>query len=339
MYNMTSIIQCIRCNGEMMYDNNNYSCELCNYKYPVKDGILLTDTTKDTFLDIKGYIDEKKQDRPIVNFIDFIQAMYTERGQLRALEVAGGPGNLTKQVLEYNYFSELWSSDISVAFLEYQQKYIVSECCKFIQMNASNTFPFVNNSLDIVYGNSCLHHFLHYEKTLSECFRVLKPGGIAIFGEPISTGIQPLMLMLSLIAEIDHNERKPIFTLNEYKRIKQIPIDSEMLRILATTKQYDKLGKFEDKYQYNIEELTTLAKTIGFSSFQTIKDINPSSFLYNPTVQTYIEQIELFIQTIINKWKIPSQYMWIVEEVYSNMVKPNLGTNHCALFTVFCMKK
>jgi len=316
-----------------------YTCKGCEHTYPLKDTIVLTDTTNDTLLNITDYIDEKKQDTPIVNFLDFFQTIYAERGPLRALEIASGPGNLTKQALAYNFFSELWSSDISVSFLQHQTTILSSSLCKFVQMNASNTFPFPDNSLDIVYGNSCLHHFLHYETTLSECFRVLQPGGIAIFGEPVATGIQPLMLMLSLIAEFDTKEVQPIFTPEEQARIKQIQIDSNMLFTLAKTKQYTTLGKFEDKYTYNMEELADLGKSIGFSTFQTIKDINPSSFLYHPTVQIYTEQVELYIQTVKKHWKMPSQYMWIVELVYASIVFPNLGNNSCALFTVFCMKK
>lgn len=336
---MSPILKCILCEGKLLDETTVYTCELCKYTYPYNNGILITDTTIDTMLNITDYISEKSNGKPIYNFIDFFKAIYEERGSLLALEVAGGPGNLTKQALEHNLFSELWSSDISVEFLKYQQTIIHSPVCKFVQMNASNMFPFADNSLDVVYGNSCLHHFLHYDVTLSECFRVLKPGGIAIFGEPISTGNQPIWLMLSLIAEFDKTTSKPTFTQDQYRRIIQIQKDAEMLHTLAKTKQYDLLGKFEDKYLYNIEELENLSKTMGFSTFQTIKDITPSSYLYHPTIQTYTEQVELYTQTIIKDWKLPLHYLWIVELVYDSIIKPNLGTNSCALFTVFCMKK
>lgn len=174
---------------------------------------------------------------------------------------------------------------------------------------------------------------------MTECFRILKPGGIAIFGEPISTGIQPMYLMLSLIAEFDKTSQSPIFPHEIYKKILQFNIDNNMLLDLAKKKQYEILINFEDKYQYSIEHLFNLSKHIGFSEFRTLKDINSESFLYYPTINTYIHQIELYIDTLIKNWKLPDNFLWIIEMVYDSIVKPNLGEDHCALFTVFCMKK
>jgi ubiquinone/menaquinone biosynthesis C-methylase UbiE len=333
------MLKCIKCNYKISKSIDNFICTNCNNIYLYKHNIILTDTTTDTMLNVNGYIDEKQNDKPIVNFIDFINNLYKEKGKLDALEIASGPGNLTIDVLNTDLINELWSSDISVNFLEYQSKIIKNPNCKFIQFNASNTFPFMNNTLDLVYGNSCLHHFTYYEKSLSECYRVLKPGGIAIFGEPILTGIQPIFLMLSLIAEFDKISQKPIFSNEIYKKIIQFNINNDMLLELANTKQYNKLNNFEDKYQFTIEQLSSLSNKIGFSNFTTLKDINSTSFLYNPSIHTYISQVELFINTILINWKIPSNFLWIIELVYNTIVKPNLGEDYCALFTVFCMKK
>lgn len=331
---------CIKCKNKMNNSSGeSYNCSNCNNIYTKNNNIILTDTSLDTMLNVTDYIDEKKTDKPIIIFIDFISNLYKKSGKLNALEIASGPGNLTEQVLEYDFFYELWSSDISVSFLEYQNNFIKKSICKFIQFNASNNFPFNSNSLDLVYGNSCLHHFVYYEKTLKECFRVLKPGGIAIFGEPISTGIQPIYLMLSLIAEFDNKSQNPIFSDEIYKKILQFNIDNNMLLELAKTKQYETLSKFEDKYQYTIEHLSTLSKQIGFSEFKTMKDINSKSFLYYPSINTYIEQVELFINTVLPGWKLTYIYIWIIELVYDTIIKPNLGEDYCALFTTFCMTK
>jgi ubiquinone/menaquinone biosynthesis C-methylase UbiE len=335
------MLKCIKCSNEIFFNISNkyYECNTCVNKYNTINDIIITDTSIDTQLNVNDYINERADDRPIVNFIEFIKNLYNDRGKLSALEIASGPGNLTCQLLENDVINELWSSDISVDFLKYQQKNITNPICKFIQFNASNTFPFKDNSLDLVYGNSCLHHFVDYDKTLIECFRILKPGGIAIFGEPISTGIQPYFLMLTLVAEFDKREKIPMFTPNIYNRIKQFNIDNSMLLELAKTKNLVELNKYEDKYQYTIDHLLNLSKQIGFSDFTTIKDINKESFIYKPSIETYIQQVELYINSVLNNWKLPDKYKWIIELVYNTIVKPNLGESYCALFTVFCMKK
>ncbi|MBV8920736.1 class I SAM-dependent methyltransferase [Bradyrhizobium sp.] len=55
--------------------------------------------------------------------------------------------------------------------------------CDFAVMNAEAlTFP--DNEFDLVFGRGILHH-LDLNKCFSEIFRVLRPGGKAIFSEPL----------------------------------------------------------------------------------------------------------------------------------------------------------
>ncbi len=54
---------------------------------------------------------------------------------------------------------------------------------KFVAMNAEEmTFP--DKSFDFVYGSAILHH-LDVARSMSEIHRVLRPGGIALFAEPL----------------------------------------------------------------------------------------------------------------------------------------------------------
>jgi SAM-dependent methyltransferase len=53
----------------------------------------------------------------------------------------------------------------------------------FLLMDANN-LQFSDSSFDIVYGAGILHH-LDYERALSEVARVLKPGGVIVFAEPL----------------------------------------------------------------------------------------------------------------------------------------------------------
>jgi SAM-dependent methyltransferase len=61
--------------------------------------------------------------------------------------------------------------------------------CKFLAMNAEEmTFP--DESFDLVFGCGIVHH-LDIERSLREVRRVLRPGGRALFTEPL--GINPLI--------------------------------------------------------------------------------------------------------------------------------------------------
>lgn len=51
-----------------------------------------------------------------------------------------------------------------------------------------NNMPFDSESFDVVYSYASMHHTEDLKKTLSECYRVLKPGGhLILSGEPIGT--------------------------------------------------------------------------------------------------------------------------------------------------------
>lgn len=54
---------------------------------------------------------------------------------------------------------------------------------EFLLMDA-HSLSFADNTFDAVYGGGILHH-LDYRVALPECNRVLKPGGVCVFGEPL----------------------------------------------------------------------------------------------------------------------------------------------------------
>ena len=59
----------------------------------------------------------------------------------------------------------------------------VSRSARFIVGSAHDT-PFANNSVDVVFGIAILHH-LDLQLVAREVHRILKPGGRAIFQEPV----------------------------------------------------------------------------------------------------------------------------------------------------------
>jgi ubiquinone/menaquinone biosynthesis C-methylase UbiE len=80
-------------------------------------------------------------------------------------------------------------SDISPKFMGMLHERFSAELTRSRKVDSilfdANFIPFCDDSFNVVLGNSVLHHFATFESTLESVYRVLKPGGVAIFGEPV----------------------------------------------------------------------------------------------------------------------------------------------------------
>ncbi len=99
------------------------------------------------------------------------------------LELGCGTGALTRYILDMNPTLRLIGFDVSPlcikeAIERFQQ-------FKRVDFQVANAYqlPFKDNIAEAVIGASVIHH-LDVEKSLQECFRVLKPGGSVWFSEP-----------------------------------------------------------------------------------------------------------------------------------------------------------
>ena len=122
----------------------------------------------------------------------FDNAGMTRIGEV--LEIGSGTGALTVGLLKNA--TAVVATDISQQFLEImlaraQPANVLAVRCD------CNTLPVHDTCFDLVVGRSILHHLLDYEQVLTQAARVLRPGGKAIFFEPILEG----KLVLGLLAE------------------------------------------------------------------------------------------------------------------------------------------
>lgn len=103
----------------------------------------------------------------------------------RALEY--GCGNTGFTVRLADEAKEITAIDISDVVIDAGNKLVEDKGVsnvKFLAMNAEQmTFP--DDSFDLVYGSGILHH-LEYRSCYSEIARVLRPGGRAVFLEPLN---------------------------------------------------------------------------------------------------------------------------------------------------------
>lgn len=143
---------------------------------------------------------------------------------------------------------------------------------KAIQMNAEK-MDFEDGFFDAVFGRAILHH-LNLDKAGKEIARVLKPGGRAVFIEPL--GMNPL---INLYRQITLKERTPF----------EHPL---------TFKDIEKMGRNFEKFEHKEFYLVALLSIIGERILKK----------YNPFKIKKIQKIDEFIY----KW-LPflKKYSWV----------------------------
>lgn len=79
--------------------------------------------------------------------------------------------------------------------------------------------PFKKNQFDIVHGKAVLHH-VHLETAVKEVYRMLKPGGIAIFSDPLT--YNPFIRLYERYSKELRSEDERRLNLNDLKSIQLI---------------------------------------------------------------------------------------------------------------------
>lgn len=100
---------------------------------------------------------------------------------LHILDYGCGTGGTTGQLLERG--ARVTGFDISLTRLHDAQQRTQTESARFLQ-SAAEFLPFADHSFDAVLGKQILHH-LDLTIAIPEIFRVLRPGGQAVFLEPL----------------------------------------------------------------------------------------------------------------------------------------------------------
>jgi len=117
-----------------------------------------------------------------------LEFAYHLLGDVRGKRIVDfGCGSGANTALLANRGAHVWALDISEDLLRLgRRRMTVSGCpgaATFIAASAHD-MPFPDNSIDIVFGIAILHH-LDLNLVAKEVLRVLKPGGRAIFQEPV----------------------------------------------------------------------------------------------------------------------------------------------------------
>lgn len=251
---------------------NSNICSKCGYEVECVCGIidLRRDKTIDTLLDTEKY-DQQHGVIPVNHSLANIyydmmrRAGKTPTGDV--LEIASGSGNLTIPLYSSGHFGSVCASDISLEFMKQLNKKVKlqksdSRFHKFLF--DANKFPFQEDQFDFVVGNSVLHHFANFENSLREAQRVLRTGGVAIFGEPIVDTHAFLSLAAGMIVRLVDSSTAYVVEPRAYKTL-QIIQNRTSQKMCQLNSDRTGLDHIEDKFQFPINYLKNLTKELGYS--------------------------------------------------------------------------
>jgi len=119
---------------------------------------------------------------------------------------------------------------------------------KDIKKIDATAIPFNNDTFDFLIANHILEHIPHYSKALSEFYRILKPGGIAILQTPYSRllknnfeddGINSDELRLFFYGQEDH-----VRVFGEHQFLKSIEDVGFRLQIMKHEDYFDEISSY-----------------------------------------------------------------------------------------------
>ena len=165
-----------------------------------------------------------------------------------------GCGNGESAIIFAKIGYEVFGFDLSPNNVETARrlagKYQMIERTHF-HVSVAEHLDYPSDYFDVIVGTDILHH-VEITRALSECSRVLKPGGVAIFHEPLRVAVVDdlresrfgkwlVPKEVSIERHITQDERK--LTTDDLKLIKSIAVNSSMQHFLLFSR-FDRFFKF-----------------------------------------------------------------------------------------------
>jgi ubiquinone/menaquinone biosynthesis C-methylase UbiE/uncharacterized protein YbaR (Trm112 family) len=300
----TETLRCSRCAGRFEISTDTLRCPRCGTAFPIDDGIpvLHDDETIGTMLEQIDYdevhgVTDRVIDKTGAQWSELFDRFGLERGEV--LEIGAGTGVLTLGLLRQGAVGHITATDVSHKFLSMLAPRLepFSTAVSLVACDA-NVPHFAEQTFDVVVGRSILHHLLDYDETLRQCSAVLKPGGAAIFFEPVLEGKIIVAMLMSLILGADAMAGGHRLSAEQRKRMKAT-IGHQMK---STTYPQDResLSRLEDKYIFHIEQMKQAGRDAGFAE---------TDFINNG------EQVPSYWPNVVRISKVPAQtlepYRWV----------------------------
>ena len=206
--------------------------------------------------------------QPTVFIYEYMKEMIGDISNKKVLEYGCGDGWITIDLAKKA--KTLDTFDISNTAIQRTQQELakrrLDDRCRIRKMSAEK-LDYYDKSFDIVFGFAILHH-LDLKKAIAELYRVMKPGGRAIFAEPLGTN--PILNM--------YRKATPQY------RTK----DEEPLNINNFGMMLDKFSAFKHKEYY----LTSLLP-LSISNMKALFNLSARMFTVTRKIDQYLLKISM----------------------------------------------
>ncbi len=179
---LETILKCIKCNCKLTKSKDKFVCYK-KHSFGIKDEIpdFILDKDKkileEEFKAQKNSVWEYKNIETkagTMSWRNWKKRLIVDKKGL-VLDNGCGPGKLSLMIPEGNV---VIGSDVSLDMLKEAKKRI-----NFVVRAMAEKLPFKNETFDVVYTDSMLHHLKNPIDGIKEVHRVLKKDGIAVFSE------------------------------------------------------------------------------------------------------------------------------------------------------------
>lgn len=242
---------------------------------------------------------------------------------LSILELGCGFGSATFPLLRLLPNADVIASEFSVAMLLALKSKLdqekMTQRCALLQLNAED-LDFKPNSFDLIAGAAILHHLFRPEEVIKQSFRILKPGGVAIFFEPFENGYS----ILGRIYQSILNDKRA-----KWLGKKDREYFRYCIQIWQKMKILDKTDPFfmgqDDKWLFTRQYISNLAEGCGYEKC-IIYSLNKTHNPFETLAKTHLEGNN--IRNVPSwVWGIVREY----EEWFSDNLKEDLLTEGCII--------
>ena len=160
--------------------------------------------------------------------------------------------------------------------------------------DANHEVSIKKGKINLIIGNSVLHHIVHYRECLRRCAELLDTPGAAIFAEPTKDAWAFLLTVLRAVHHIG-SQKSGNFSLapGTLDIIKRMYVTAQSRIDKANNLEY--LATLEDKHLFSLQQMERLARELGFRFSCSKRDMNICNVYVERLRRSHISQEELQI--------------------------------------------